>query len=75
MNNNTDVNQQTRYIPLTQWPKFHPWPGIGGLRHLVFYAKDNGFNNVITRAGRRILIDETAFFNWMKSRNEGQDYV
>lgn len=59
-----------RYIPLTQWPKYHPWPSIGGLRHLVFFAKTNGFEKVIRRAGRRILLDEQAFFQWLNQQNE-----
>ena len=56
--------QQHKLIPITKWHEFHPWPPIGGLRHLVFFAKDNGFDNVIRRVGRRVLIDETAFFHW-----------
>ena len=62
----------TKYIPLTDWPKYHPWPPLGGLRHLVFHAKTNGFNSVIRRAGRRILIDEHAFYTWLDMQNGNQ---
>lgn len=55
----------SRLIPLSDWPKFHPWPPIGGLRHLVFHEKTNGFDKVIRRVGRRILIDEGLFFKWL----------
>ena len=55
---------QTRLIPLTSWNNHHEWPPIGGLRHLVFNADKNGFKNVICRVGRRVLIDENAFFEW-----------
>ncbi len=51
-------------IPVTAWNKHHPWPPIGGLRHLIFNAKSNGFDKVIRRCGRRVLIDEQAFFAW-----------
>lgn len=61
---------QTRLIPLTDWPMHHPWPPLGGLRHLVFHAKKNGFNKVIVRIGGRVLIDETAFFEWVKSNED-----
>lgn len=54
----------TRLITVLDWPNHHPWPPIGGLRHLVFFAKENGFDNVIRRVGRRVLIDEAAFFEW-----------
>ena len=48
----------TRFIPVTEWSSHHPWPPIGGLRHLIFYSKDNGFERVVRRIGRRVLIDE-----------------
>ena len=54
----------TRLIPVTDWDKHHPWPPIGGLRHLIFNEKSNGFDKVIRRIGRRVLIDEAAFFKW-----------
>lgn len=63
---------QRRFIPLTEWPKHHSWPPIGGLRHLVFYAEENGFSKVIRRAGRRVLIDEQAFFQWLDEQNGGR---
>jgi hypothetical protein len=62
--------KQTRLIPLTQWPEYHPHPSVGGLRHLVFNAKTNGFDQVIRRIGRRILIDEAAFFAWVEETNQ-----
>lgn len=55
----------TRLIPLTDWNNHHAWPPIGGLRHLVFFENTNGFNKVIRRVGRRVLIDEAAFFAWV----------
>lgn len=54
-----------KIIPATEWPKHHPWPKIGGLRHLIFNSKSNGFDTVILRVGRRVLIDETKFFEWV----------
>jgi hypothetical protein len=63
--------QRPQLIPLTEWNKHHSWPPIGGLRHLVFYEKTNGFDSVIKRAGRRILIDEDAFFRWIDNQNGG----
>jgi hypothetical protein len=62
---------QNRFIPVPDWEKYHPWPAIGGLRHLIFHAKTNGFDKVIVRAGRRVLIDEAAFFTWLNNKHEG----
>lgn len=58
---------KTRLIPATDWDKCHPWPPIGGLRHLIFNAETNGFNKVVRRIGRRVLIDEDAFFEWINA--------
>ena len=65
-------NIKSRLIPLTKWSQFHLWPPIGGLRHLVFYAETNGFWQCIKRAGKRILIDEKAFFEWVDRQNPSQ---
>jgi len=58
-----------RLIPATKWDQYHEWPPLGGLRHLIFFAKTNGFDRVIKSAGRRVLIDEYAFFQWVESNN------
>ncbi len=60
----------TRLIPVPRWNDFHAWPPIGGLRHLIFNAKINGFHKVVKRCGRRVLIDEKAFFAWVESNND-----
>ena len=62
-----------RLIPLTDWPKHHAWPPLGGLRHLAFYRKTNGFNRCVKQVGRRLLIDEAAFFAWVAEQNDGGD--
>lgn len=53
-----------RLIPVTKWTEYHPWPPIGGLRHLIFFEKTNGFSHCVVRLGRRVLIDEEKFFEW-----------
>ena len=60
----------SRLIPVTKWNNFHSWPPIGGLRHLIFYEKKNGFDSCVVRVGRRVLIDESAFFKWAKAGNQ-----
>ena len=65
-----NANQQTtpRFIPVTKWNEHHEWPPIGGLRHLIFHADSNGFSVAIKRAGRRVLINEAAFFEWLEQQ-------
>lgn len=65
-NSNTFHN---RLIPLTEWHKYYSWPPIGGLRHLVFHSETNGFDKVIRRVGRKVLLDETAWHEWVRSKN------
>jgi hypothetical protein len=72
------INTQTkattpirRVIPVTEWNQYHAWPPVGGLRHLIFYAKSNGFDTVVKRCGGRVLIDEPAFFEWL-DRQQGE---
>ena len=60
----------TRLIPVSKWPDHHEWPPVGGLRHLIFHADQNGFNTVIRRVGRRLLIDESAFFEWISQQSK-----
>jgi len=56
-----EKEKPTRFIPVPNWNQYHAWPPQGGLRHLIFHADKNGFDRVIRRVGRRILINETAF--------------
>ena len=62
----------TKLIPLTQWPEHHTYPNIAGLRYLVFNANSNGFASCIKRIGKRILIDEAAYFAWVDSQQVPQ---
>ena len=59
---------ESRLIPLTEWPKYHVWPPIGTLRELAFHRETNGFAKCIRKVGRRILIDERAFREWVDSQ-------
>ena len=63
---------ETRLFTVNDWPKIHTWPSKGGLRWLIFNARQNGFDKVIRRIGRRVLIDERAFFEWA-SRHGGSE--
>ena len=61
----------SRYLTVRQWTAEKPWPPLGGLRHLIFNAKQNGFDTVIRRVGRRVLLSESAFAAWIE-KNGGQ---
>ncbi len=63
-------NIRTRLIPVPKWNHHHDWPPPGGLRHLIFHADSNGFSRVVRRIGRTVLIDESAFFEWVEQLNQ-----
>ncbi len=69
-----EARSPNRLIPVTRWSDYHLWPPVGGLRHLIFYANENGFAKVLKRCGRRVLIDEQEFFRWVEEQNrDGKD--
>lgn len=70
--NNSEVS--TRYIPVPNWNKHHEWPPIGGLRNLIFNRHKNGLDKfgVIKKVGKRVLIDEAAFFGWIANQGKGE---
>lgn len=72
-NNNEETNNGEavvrRLIPVTKWPEYHDHPSVGGLRHLIFHAESNGFSKCIKRIGRRVLIDEPRYFEWVDEQN------
>ncbi len=59
-----DTSESRRLIPAVKWDQYHPWPSKAALRFIIFNAKKNGFDSVVRRIGRRVLIDEAAFFAW-----------
>lgn len=71
MNDNERKGRTTpNLIPVTEWSQHHEWPPLGGLRHLIFHANENGFDKVVRRVGRRVLLDEDAFFKWVDEQQE-----
>ena len=43
-------------------------PSPGALRWLVFTNKD-GFESCVVRRGKRVLIDEAAYFEWLEKHS------
>lgn len=61
----------TKLIPVPKWNAYHDWPSVSGWRKLIFNSQKNGIDKVIRRVGRRILIDESTFFDWVRSQQAG----
>lgn len=63
---------QIIYLTVNQIVKKYPWLTMGGVRHYIFHATTNGIDahKVIMRIGRKILINETRFFEWLDSQQK-----
>lgn len=56
-------------LTVRQFSRKHPAFSEGGLRHKIFYGEETGFSRCIRRFGRKVLIDENAFFQWLDEQN------
>ena len=54
-------------IPLEKWNDNFSWPSQTGLRHLVLNSPYIGLDKAITKNGKKVLIDEIKFFEWVKN--------
>ena len=61
----------TEYLTPIQFSEKHQAFPIGGLRHRIFYAGQNGLDasGALIRDGRKILIHESRFFDWLETRS------
>jgi hypothetical protein len=70
MTQTQDYNKRTLHT-VTGFCSAFPAFTQGGIRHFIFHAKSNGFAGCIRRMGRKILIDEKIFFEWLDRQNGG----
>ena len=67
-------------LSVRQFSEKHPAFPQGSLRNLIFLAESrktskgmipgNGLNIALVRIGRKLLIDETKFFQWIDEQQE-----
>lgn len=69
----TDNSAETApvFLSVVQFCKRHPAFTVGGMRHLLFFNPEGMREACIVRFGRRVLIDEAAFFAWLRA-NRGR---
>ncbi len=63
-----NINSIPALSTVKQFCQKYPAFTEGGIRDRIFYADSNGLKKIgaILRNGRRVLIDEEKFFNWLK---------
>jgi hypothetical protein len=57
-------------LTVPQLAKKHPAFKEGGIRSYIFNAKKNGFEMALVKIGRKILIDESKFFEWIDQQQK-----
>lgn len=59
------------YLTVNQFCEKHAAFTLGGMRSLIFNEHQNGISNsgAVIRIGRKVLIDEAKFFNWVAMQN------
>lgn len=68
--------RNTRYIPVSRFDQYHPWPTPQSIRNRIHAAKrgnDPDFLNCVKYAGNRVLIDEVAFLTWIDNHVTGSE--
>ena len=62
--------KQSRLIPLSEWNDYHDYPTVGSLYQKYHNREKNGFDYCCIKDGRRTLIDEDKYFEWVQ-RSKG----
>jgi hypothetical protein len=70
LNNLNGGGQMPNLLTVKQFAQKHPAFSEASLRFNIFHESKNGLDKVIKRVGRKILINEEAFFAWVEDQNE-----
>lgn len=76
------LTQPPVLLTVRQFADKHPAFPQGSLRNLIFLAKNrntskgmiagSGLDVALVRVGRKVLIDEAKFFNWVEAQQGGE---
>lgn len=61
--------KQPSFLTVKLLVKKYPWLTEGGMRHFLFHMNENGLYKAVRKMGRRILIEESAFFAWIEDQS------
>lgn len=59
------------YLTVKQVVQKHPAFSEASLRYYIFNEKQNGLSSAIRRIGRKVLINEVVFLQWIDGQNGG----
>jgi hypothetical protein len=58
------------YLTVKQFAEKYDAFTEASLRYYIFHAETNGLSTALRRIGRKILIDENKFFEWIDSHEQ-----
>ena len=58
---------KTNFLTVRQLAERYPAFTANGIRHHIFHAEKNGFTKCMRRVGKRVLIEESLFVQWIAS--------
>ena len=64
-------SKQKNFVTLKQLLEKHKCIPEGGIRHLIFTNTDNFNGKVVKKIGRKILLDEQAFLDFIDAHAKG----
>ncbi len=66
-NKSSFIDSMPNLLTVRQFAEKHRFISEAALRNHIFYADSNGLKNTgaLVRLGRRVLLDEEKFFNWI----------
>jgi hypothetical protein len=73
INTNTNtIPTDWAYLTVLQFTEKHKAFTVGGIRGLIFNEETNGLaeSGAIVRIGRKVLLHEPKFFDWVQDQNK-----
>ena len=64
------TKQIKTYLTVKQMASKYPCFSEAGYRRLIFCSDENGFAQLIRRVGKKVLIDEAGFAEWIDGQGE-----
>ena len=61
----------SNYLTPKQLPQKYPAFTESSIRYMIFHEHSNGFHRCIRRVGKKILISEKNFIQWIEAQCEG----
>ena len=62
--------KQKSFLSMNQWLEKYQSIPKGGIRHLIFTNRDNFNGKVVKKIGRKILLDEEAFLDFINEHSK-----